>query len=217
MNPEAVIFDVDGVITNYAPLSVNMFITQMHSYGIELSLEEMANHYSRMTGQSIMANYEYSCRNFGLNAGLERFLSDRRNLRLENKLLLELNEGLLDLLKYIKAKGIKIGLATSSDRLKIGALSDLFPREMSYFTVKVTRENVTHHKPHPEPFLKAAELLGVSPSKSLVIEDSINGLRSAIDGGFNCIVMKNPYIQLQDYLPIPLKIVTNLGDIIDFI
>lgn len=44
--------------------------------------------------------------------------------------------------------------------------------------------NITHSKPHPEVFLKAAEMLGLSPAECLVVEDAQAGIQAAHDGGF---------------------------------
>jgi len=51
----------------------------------------------------------------------------------------------------------------------------------------ITAESVTHGKPHPEPFMKAAEALAVSPADCLVLENADNGVRSALTAG--CAVL----------------------------
>ena len=48
---------------------------------------------------------------------------------------------------------------------------------------------ITHSKPHPEVFLKAAELLGLSPRDCLVVEDAHAGVEAAAAGGFDCAAM----------------------------
>lgn len=62
------------------------------------------------------------------------------------------------------------------------------------FDVVVTKDDVTHSKPHPESFLKAAELMGVPPEKCLVFEDSKLGLQAAEAAG-----MKWVYIPPEVY------------------
>jgi len=59
--------------------------------------------------------------------------------------------------------------------------------------VLVAAEDVTHGKPHPEPYLKGAELLGVNPDKCLVIEDAPAGIRSAHRGGMKVIALTSSY------------------------
>src|SRR6202167_1913118 len=53
--------------------------------------------------------------------------------------------------------------------------------------VLITADDVTHGKPHPEPYLKGAQLLGVNPTKCLVIEDAPAGIQSAQAGGMKAI------------------------------
>jgi mannitol-1-/sugar-/sorbitol-6-phosphatase len=63
--------------------------------------------------------------------------------------------------------------------------------------VLVTSDDVTHGKPHPEPYLKGAELLGVSPAECLVIEDAPAGIQSARAGGKKVIGITSTYAASQ--------------------
>ena len=53
----------------------------------------------------------------------------------------------------------------------------------------VTGNDVKHNKPAPDPYLKACELLSVEPERALVIEDSPNGLRSAVSAGCKTVAI----------------------------
>ena len=59
--------------------------------------------------------------------------------------------------------------------------------------VLVTAEDVAHGKPHPEPYLNGAELLGVNPAECLVIEDALAGIRSAHAAGTKVIALTSTY------------------------
>jgi sugar-phosphatase len=59
--------------------------------------------------------------------------------------------------------------------------------------VLITADDVTHGKPHPEPYLKGAQLLGVNPSECLVIEDAPAGIQSAQAGGMKAIALTSTY------------------------
>jgi sugar-phosphatase len=59
--------------------------------------------------------------------------------------------------------------------------------------VLVTADDVTNGKPHPEPYLKGAEWLGVSPAECLVIEDAPAGIQSAHAGGMKVIGITSTY------------------------
>jgi sugar-phosphatase len=57
----------------------------------------------------------------------------------------------------------------------------------------ITAGDVVNGKPHPEPYLKGAELLGVEPAECLVIEDAPAGIRSAHAGGMKVIALASTY------------------------
>ena len=59
--------------------------------------------------------------------------------------------------------------------------------------VMVTSDDVTHGKPHPEPYLKGAELLGFAPAECLVIEDAPAGIQSARAGGMKVVGITSTY------------------------
>jgi sugar-phosphatase len=60
--------------------------------------------------------------------------------------------------------------------------------------VMITADDVVNGKPHPEPYLKGAEQLGVNPAECLVIEDAPAGIRSAHAGGMKVIGLTSTYL-----------------------
>jgi sugar-phosphatase len=59
--------------------------------------------------------------------------------------------------------------------------------------VMITADDVVTGKPHPGPYLKGAELLGVKPAECLVIEDAPAGIQSAHAGGMKVIALTSTY------------------------
>jgi beta-phosphoglucomutase-like phosphatase (HAD superfamily) len=57
----------------------------------------------------------------------------------------------------------------------------------------LTGEDVTRGKPDPEVYLLAARKLGVSPDESLVLEDTVNGVRAAVAAGMNVVALATPF------------------------
>lgn len=87
--------------------------------------------------------------------------------------------GLIKLLEDLKSNKIPIAIATSGDRQNV----DFIIQEAGldgYFTAIADASHVKKGKPDPEVFLKAAELLGISPEYCLVIEDTNKGIDAAL-------------------------------------
>lgn len=93
--------------------------------------------------------------------------------------------GARELLAELKERGIPTALVTMSVRRMAEQIVAHIPFDA--FDVIVGGDEVTEAKPHPEPYLRAAELLGVDASDAVAIEDSIVGLASAVASGATSI------------------------------
>jgi HAD superfamily hydrolase (TIGR01509 family) len=99
--------------------------------------------------------------------------------------------GARELLAELGREGIPCALVTMSWHRFAQAILDNLPPEATFQAV-VTGEDVTHGKPHPEPYLRGAALLGVSPQDCVALEDSPTGARSAQAAG--CVVVAVPNV-----------------------
>ncbi|BBZ54665.1 MULTISPECIES: HAD family hydrolase [Mycolicibacterium] len=96
--------------------------------------------------------------------------------------------GAQELLETLAASEIPLALVTNTRRtLTEQALKTIGSH---YFTVTVCGDEVPDGKPHPAPYLRAAELLGVAAEDCLAIEDSVTGAQSADAAG--CVVLVVP-------------------------
>jgi HAD superfamily hydrolase (TIGR01509 family) len=98
--------------------------------------------------------------------------------------------GALDLLAALRGAGVPSVLVTMSWRRLVGAVVDLLPA--GSFAATVAGDEVDRGKPHPEPYLAAADILGVEPGACVAIEDSPTGARSARAAG--CMVLGVPHV-----------------------
>jgi HAD superfamily hydrolase (TIGR01509 family) len=89
--------------------------------------------------------------------------------------------GALELLAALRHAGVSSALVTMSYRRLAEEVISRGPADT--FDVVVTGDEVTHGKPHPEPYLRAAELLGVDVADCVAIEDSPPGIASALASG----------------------------------
>src|SRR5262249_18086821 len=101
----------------------------------------------------------------------------------------ELVAGAKELFAELEAAGIPAALVTASSRRIVEAC--LGSIGAAHFRLTVSGNDVVNGKPHPEPYLTAARLLGVDPAHCVVIEDSPNGSRSGAAAG--CRVLAIPH------------------------
>lgn len=98
--------------------------------------------------------------------------------------------GAVELLGSLRAEGVACALVTMSWRRLAEAVVDLLPP--GTFAATVVGDEVERGKPHPEPYLTAARLLGVEAAACAAIEDSPTGARSAKAAG--CFVVGVPHV-----------------------
>lgn len=96
--------------------------------------------------------------------------------------------GACDLLAQLSVLGVPWGIVTSGS-LKV-ASARIRDTGLPSPTVLVTSEDITGGKPHPQPFLLGASLLGVAPSRCVAFEDSLAGLQSVCAAGCQAVEIK---------------------------
>jgi HAD superfamily hydrolase (TIGR01509 family) len=107
-----------------------------------------------------------------------------------------LRPGVARLLRELQARAIAQWIVTSSGAASVSALLDtLFPAGDHPFAGVISANDVSRHKPNPEPYLRALECSNTKPDEALAFEDSTPGLRSARAAGLRCLLMPSPWDQ----------------------
>ena len=195
---KAVLFDMDGVIVDTEPLHKQAYFLMFSKVGIEIS-QELYNSY---TGQSTIDICKDLVSKFNLSFAATDLVTYKRaffkELFFSDKNDLQLLDGVLDLIKDYYANGITLVLASSASMVTIDNVFNKFDLN-PYFKGKISGADLKASKPHPEIFLKAADIAGFKKEECLVIEDSTNGIRAAYDGGIYCVAYKSEHSKAQDY------------------
>lgn len=191
---KAIIFDFDGLIVDTESVWYDVTKEVMLDYGCDLQLENFAK-YIGTTGGGL-----YDELNALSNRPIDRDVVREKTHQLYQQRMNDftLREGVLDYLKAAKEAGLKIGLASSSDRKWIEDFLERF-QIRDYFEVIKTADDVKKVKPDPELYLQALEALGVEPKDALCFEDSLNGLTAAVGAGLHCVIVPNPVTQYLDF------------------
>lgn len=213
---EAVVFDMDGVITDTEKLYRRFQMEEGRRRGIPedvlvYACEHIAggNKYSnKPIFESIVGRgIDYMEFREKLMANLDAYIAANG---------VELKYGVKETLAYLKDKGIKIGLATSTIRER--AIGYLTAHDIhKYFDKLVFGNMVEHGKPAPDIYLKACEELGVEPAKAVAVEDSINGIKSAGVAGLYPVMVVDlikPNDEIAPYVKQVYEDMTHLREII---
>ena len=175
---KAVVFDMDGVITDTEKLYRRFQMEEGLSRGIPKEVMQKAC--DRIAGGNKYSNKAPFEKIVG--RGIDYFeFREKLIAKLDAHILangVELKYGVVETLEYLKQKEIKIGLATSTIRERaIGYLTS--HKIYDYFDKLIFGDMVENGKPAPDIFLKACQELGVLPEEAIAVEDSINGIKSA--------------------------------------
>jgi len=185
--PAAALFDMDGLLIDTEPLWFAVETQILAEYGASWTHDD---HATLIGSSSPVASAFLSQRTGGRIT--PEAVADLLLVRMAEQLKSAppLQPGAKALLDEVAAAGIPRALVSSSARVLIDAiLSSLAPLS---FDAVVAGDDVTHHKPHPEPYLRAAQLLGVDASSCVAFEDSPTGAAAASAAG--CVVVGVPSI-----------------------
>ena len=115
-----------------------------------------------------------------------------------------------ELLAQLQAWRLPLGLVTSTPRTPAG-LKLYRTRLGDYFSIRVCGGEVKAGKPSPDPYLRGAVLLGLSPADCLVLEDSANGVRAAVAAGAQVIQVPDQVAPSPELIKLGHTIHDDLG------
>ncbi|MEH6538277.1 MAG: HAD-IA family hydrolase [Psychroserpens sp.] len=194
---KAALFDMDGVIVDSEPLHHNAYYQMFSDVNIHVS-DDL---YASFTGQSTLEICKQLINHFKLPIGPQTLVDIKRHhfkQLFETDTALHLLDGVLDVIKDYHSHGMTLVLASSASMPNINRIFERFDLDQ-YFVAKISGADLIQSKPHPEIFIKAAELSGHEPKDCFVIEDSTNGIAAAKSANIYCIGYDSLHSEDQDY------------------
>ena len=188
MRYQGIIFDLDGVICSTDEYHYLAWKALADRLGIPFDRERnnLLRGVSRMASLEIIL--EKSDRTFD-DEEKAAFAEEKNTLYrqlLGRMSPADLSEDVKTTLEALRKTGLKLAIGSSSkntpfilERIGLG----------DFFDAVADGNCITHSKPHPEVFLKAAEMIGLPPAACLVVEDAHAGVEAAVAGGFACAAM----------------------------
>ncbi|MGH8967791.1 MAG: HAD family hydrolase [Actinomycetes bacterium] len=106
-------------------------------------------------------------------------------------------DGVSDVLAEL-SQHVRMAVVTTSKRADFDLIHES-RQILPFMDFMLVREDYTHAKPHPEPYLTGLKAFGATRDEALVVEDSSRGLRSAVAAGIDCAVVENDFTSSQDF------------------
>ncbi|HZK10279.1 MAG TPA: beta-phosphoglucomutase, partial [Clostridia bacterium] len=186
LGEKAVLFDLDGVLTGTSDNHYEAW----KKMSKELAYDLPENFRDKLRGIGRMESIDLILEDFGLSYSLEEKirLTDRKNDYYKESIRHfgqdNLYPGVLELLRELRKRKVKIGLVSASANAK--ALIKSMEIE-KYFDEVVDPRQIKKGKPHPDPFLAAAKGLKVLPKDCLGVEDALAGIESINAAGMTSL------------------------------
>lgn len=193
-NINAVLFDLDGTLVDSMWVWKDIDVEFLSDYGIELPNDLQSD----IEGMSFTETAMYFKNRFGFKESVDdikRIWNDMAYERYTK--IIPMKEGALEFLNYLKAKGIKTGIATSNSReLVTGMLHAKNINDL--FDIIKTSCDVNAGKPAPDIYLRSAEELNVSPKNCLVFEDIPMGILAGKNANMRVCSVYDDYSKNQE-------------------
>ena len=202
----AAFFDLDGTLIDTGPPHREAEAATLREFGIT----HVADDHPDTFGHGVIPGSQMVADHYSIEdpeALLNEYLRQWKRISAAG---VEMLPGANDAVRAVAASGSKVALVTSGERpyadgfIKMAGLGDVF-------SASVTLDDVKNLKPHPEPYLKAAELVEADPSMCVVFEDSIAGFLAAKAAGMTCVGVGQVALEAEEAIAPDMAITSFVG------
>jgi HAD superfamily hydrolase (TIGR01509 family) len=206
---KAVIFDMDGLLFD----SESVYRDAMLATAADIGLEMPADLFLKLVGLPWAANVPMLMAHYGPSFDPESFRKEAtRRFHVIADAEICLKAGVVEILDELDVLGLPRAVATSSLHATVQhhlGQHDLLGR----FHALVAQGDYARGKPAPDPFLTAAERLGVDPADCLALEDSHNGVRAAHAAGMMTIMVPDLLDPTEEMQSLCVRIAHDLHEV----
>lgn len=187
---KAIIFDMDGVLTDSEPLINAAAVAMFRERGLVVQPQDFLPFVG--TGENRYIGGVAEKYHFQLDIAEAKKRTYEIYLELVPRELRAF-PGAQDLVHACQRAGLKTAVASSADLIKIEANLRQIGLPPDSWDAIVSAEDATHKKPAPDLFLAAARKLGLAPSECVVIEDAVNGIQAAKAARMRCVAVAQTF------------------------
>lgn len=192
---KALLFDLDGTLVDSEPLKAEAISLVFREMGHSVSV----NVYKDVMGQSWEKVIEHFAKAAGTTIDEEKFNPIFRTHY--QKLITEkvqIKSDLISFLDFALKLNLKMAVVSSASQWMVdGILKKL--ELQKYFSLVITQQDVTKHKPDPEAYLVALKKLDVQASEAWVFEDSEAGVQAALGAGCECLAIRHDFNERHQF------------------
>jgi len=178
----AVIFDMDGVITDTMPYHYRAWHKIFHEEGIPVTKYDVYQREGQKGITSVKELFAAYRKPFSLAKAHD--VLDRKERLFKKIVHIRFVPGAKSFIKKLGRNHVALALVTGTSRHEVERI--LPENLLERFSVIVSGNDVRHGKPHPEPYRKAVKALGASRKSIVVIENAPFGIASAKAAGLKC-------------------------------
>jgi len=186
----SVIFDMDGIIIDSEPLYEESLDIALENFGVPVPPRSEYAKYKGRSGAEVFK--EIADENGNRFEAKDIQLDSIKNFERLAREKVDIFPGTLEFLEFARGRYEKIGLATSSMKHIQEMIFQKFPLGQ-FFDAVITADDITKHKPDPEPYLVTTKLLSLSPQECMVIEDTFHGVNSSKSAGCYTVGIPNTF------------------------
>lgn len=203
----AILFDMNGVIIDDEQIHQLAFRQVCQEYNILLTHQ---NYLNLCSGKTDREGFLEIQKRFKKKLDIDKSVLQKSKFYL--KLFPQYKKSYPGVIKLIKNLHLAytLALTSSSSRAEVNLILKVFLLK-KYFSVTVSANDISHGKPHPEPYLLTAQKLKIPPDACMAIEDSPSGIISAKKAGMKCIAITTTHSKAS--LSLADKIVSEFSQI----
>ena len=191
---EAVIFDLDGSLVDSMWMWKAIDIEYLQGFGIEAPKDLQ----KEIGGRSFVETAIYFKERFSLPDSIEKIGDDWNRMAFDKYTHeVPLKDGVPNFLSLCEERDIKLGIASSNSTELIEQVLSSHGIRDKFLSIKSGTE-VLKGKPAPDIYLLVAKELNVDPSKCLVFEDLVDGIKAARNAGMTVVAVSDDYSRHSD-------------------